>query len=304
MNVQIKFSVLQSYTSVEEALIDILKISKNRLKKNALSKNFLTKAVRVKDELSIGIDLVNWREINSDYQGLEPTLIYEDTLFLVFNKKYNTHTHPLIYSENDTLLNWLALQHPHLLNVMPDKNERGLLYRLDYETSGLLIYVKENVAHSYLREKFQNIVKEKYYLCICQGKPEDAHYVHYLTESGEKGHMMKVSKEQVIDSLMAELDLKVIEYLPEKKMSLCLIKLGQGHRHQIRCQLSFIGHPILGDKLYGGDQSERLYLHAFSYHFKYNEQTYQFTANAAELFENFFDLNSCFEMLENSGLRF
>jgi 23S rRNA pseudouridine1911/1915/1917 synthase len=73
--------------------------------------------------------------------------------------------------------------------------------------------------------------------------------------------------------------------------SLLMIELKTGLRHQIRAQLSYLGFPILGDELYGGNKAERLYLHAWRY-----EWSEFVEDNHMDLFDRFFDLNRAFQM--------
>ena len=76
-----------------------------------------------------------------------------------------------------------------------------------------------------------------------------------------------------------------------KGVSLVLVNLKTGLRHQIRAQLSFLGFPILGDELYGGRKAERVFLHALRYEFSDIVED-----SNAELFNIFFDLNRALQM--------
>jgi 23S rRNA-/tRNA-specific pseudouridylate synthase len=110
-----------------------------------------------------------------------------------------------------------------------------------------------------------------------------------LSASGSGGERVKVdSKGQ-----LAQLDFETI--MTQENKSLVLINLKHGLRHQIRVQMAEIGFPLLGDEFYGGTSAERLFLHCWRY--EMDEGVFEDTE--AELFDNFFDLNSLLEMIHH-----
>lgn len=282
---QIEVSFIEDFPSVKEGLFSLVPhLSKQKLKKQNLNKNFLNKKITYKDSLFLPIDLLNIGLINSSYKGKEHKIIYEDINFLVIEKNYNTHIHPLKYTDNDSLLNWLYSKKNKYMNTNIKNYDRGLLNRLDYETSGIVYYAKSNEVYKELRTSFNTMIKQKTYLCIVHGKVENNQSIqHYLKPIGPKGNTVKTQSFEEEGATKATISCNLLYFNKSKNLSLVAIELNEGHRHQIRVQLSAIGHPILGDIKYGGDKSERLYLHCYSYVFNY--LNIQYDLKSTEYFE-------------------
>jgi 23S rRNA-/tRNA-specific pseudouridylate synthase len=262
---------------MEEALLGLLPISKNKLKKN-LPKNFLQKSVRKCDEVELSLDLINYGLINPEYQGLPVEIIYEDDLILVMNKPGKVHSHPLTYLEKNNLLSFIREKYSeNILHVNYTEYDRGLLYRLDFETSGLICYIKQQSLYQELRNHFAKIVKKKTYLGMVRGKFQKLGlFQHRFTAFGEKGSKQKVSED--FGDFLGELIILKADYNELLNQTLLTIELITGLRHQIRAQLSFLGFPLLGDELYGGEKAERLFLHALEYSLETKTLRYDFKA--------------------------
>jgi len=240
------------------------------------------------------------------YDGPSVHVLYEDPHCIIINKPPNIHSHPLKYKEQDNCLSFLRRNSFfEALKVNRSNMDRGLLYRLDYGTSGVLILLKDEKNYSYLRENFNNLVKEKQYLAIVSGHlEEDCEHTSYLRPSLKHGRKMVVSdyeeRKFSKDSKKGKIFVKKVNYNYEKNCSLVLIKLKTGLRHQIRAQLSHLGYPILGDELYGGHSSSRIFLHAFYYEVPLKSgMKIKGLARDAHLFEEFFDLDGFFEMVKD-----
>ncbi len=248
----------------------------------------LSDPINEKEVLSIPIDVLNRGLINPLYNGEKIEIIHECEKFLALNKPTKVHMHPHSYSESDNILSFLRSQNlNHVLEVNSSNYDRGLLYRLDYETSGIVVLSKSNELYELIRNNFNEISKRKIYLTIVEGKLEGKEYLESkIIESGVKGKKMKLDENGKSCSLSYE----VIR--SNEKFSLLKVELETGLRHQIRCQLASIGHSIIGDNLYGNIASDRLYLHAYEYEFEVNNQIYNFKSKKLELFSKFFNVDS------------
>ncbi len=240
------------------------------------------------------------------YDGLEMEVLYEDSKCIILNKSPGIHSHPLKYNERDNCLSFLRKRgYFEALKVNIDNMDRGLLYRLDYGTSGVLVLVKDELDYSHLRDNFNNLVKEKCYLSIVEGRfKSDGEYTSFFRPSLKHGKKMVVSdhleKKFLKETKKGKVLIKSIHYNTEKNFSLLMIKLKTGLRHQIRAQLSHLGYPILGDELYGGSSSLRIFLHAFYYEIPLGGgMIIKGKARNAYLFEKFFDLDSIFEVIKD-----
>jgi 23S rRNA pseudouridine1911/1915/1917 synthase len=265
--------------------------SSGQLIKRYFSSKEQDRAVRAKDVSRLPLNFVNHSKINPAYVGPEISIISEDDNFLVLHKPPFVHCHPLAYDDKDTLLNFLVTQNKWAsLHVNEAHYDRGLLYRLDYETSGVMVLAKNEKTFKYIREHFDTFMKRKFYWAIVEGEfDKDGLWTHHLKASGTKGLKQKVSDHG--DPSSFEATLAVMRISSNQGKSLVLVKLKTGLRHQIRAQLAHLGFPILGDELYGGRQADRLFLHALRYEFSEIVEDPN-----AELFNIFFDLNGTLQM--------
>lgn len=238
-----------------------------------------------KSEVFIPINILNDGFIAPVYTGEDIKVIEQKNNFLAISKPINTHMHPHFYSDTNTVLNYLMIsKYSNFTKVREHSYDRSLLYRLDYETSGLVMLCLDSSFIERVREK-PNIIKEKIYFALIRGRLEEQKLETYITYKGKKNYYAVKSPSD--QGEYVSLEIKSSIYLSEQNLSLLQIKLDQGRRHQIRAQLSFIGHPIIGDELYGGEEADRLYLHCYQY--TIGEETFQ-DSSLTSLF-NLFDLN-------------
>lgn len=138
----------------------------------------------------------------------------------------------------------------------------GMVHRLDRNVSGIVLFARTSKAASRLSRQFREGTPKKFYRAIVSGKPKEkrATLVHYLRK--EKSLKATVFPRETPSAKRAELSYEVIESLG--KFSLIEVTLATGRFHQIRAQMAFTGHPIMGDVKYGAsdplpDQSIALY---------------------------------------------
>jgi 23S rRNA pseudouridine1911/1915/1917 synthase len=289
---------LHDEKSLKEALQTALHSSGQQLKKFYSSKQLLRR-VNARDVLKLPLDLVNHLQINPQFRGPRPFVIKEDPLYLALHKPPGLHCHPLHYADKDTLLNYLVEEKKfEALNVNKEQYDRGLLHRLDHETSGVVLLAKTDRVFQNTRNAFLTEVKRKFYWAVVNGSfDKDGLWTHHLRGSGIKGSKQKITDEPT--ELSAPGTLAVMKITENQGKSLVLINLKTGLRHQIRAQLSHLGFPILGDELYGGMKAERLYLHALRY-----EWMDVVEDPNAELFDRLFDLNGALQMSHDMLGRF
>jgi 23S rRNA pseudouridine1911/1915/1917 synthase len=147
----------------------------------------------------------------------------------------------------------------------PGKVFLGLVHRLDRNVSGVVMFARTSKGASRISEQFRQKTTKKIYRALVEGTPEpqQASLRHYLRK--EKSLKATVFPRATINAKEALLGYEVIENFADT--SLIEIRLHTGRFHQIRAQLSVIGHPIVGDKKYGASSAlplERIALHAQS----------------------------------------
>lgn len=286
----IEFQWLNDEASLKVALQECLGSSGQLLKKHFSSKE-LARAVRARDIVKLPLDLVNHLQINPAYEGADTVVLRETDDFIAIHKPSGIHSHPLCYSDKNTILNFLANQGKwEALRINEGSFDRGLLFRLDFETSGVLVLAKTEAFFQKIRHNFQKAIKRKLYWAVVEGEfNQEGEWTHYFRATGIKGAKQKVSFDSHESAQEGSLSVKKVLYT--EGFSLLLVNLDSGLRHQIRAQLSALGFPILGDELYGGRKSSRLFLHAWRYEW---EQIIE--DPRADLFESFFDLDRALQM--------
>lgn len=298
MSSQVEFSWLIEGLTLKEALQKTLGSSGQLIKKHFSSKE-QSRPVKRKEVVRLPLGLVNHMQINPVYEGPEVKILAETDDYIALHKPPFVHSHPHDYDDKNTLLNYLVAHNKwEALNVNKDSYDRGLLYRLDYETSGVIVLAKKERFLKEIRGNFDSAMKRKFYWAIVDGEfDKDGRWAHYFKSTGHKGVMQKVSDHETDESRVGTLS--VIKISSNQGKSLVLVNLKTGLRHQIRAQLSYLGFPILGDELYGGQKAQRLYLHALRYEF-----TDTVEDPTPELFHLLFDLDGALQMSHDMLARF
>lgn len=181
-------------------------------------------------------------------ETIELDLIYEDSSLIVLNKPAGIVTHPAPGHPTGTVVHGL-LQHCRDLSGIGGILRPGIVHRLDKDTSGLLVIAKNDRIHEALNRQFQSRTVSKGYLALVHG-----------SMPGKKGEIdlplgrhPKKRKEMAVLPAKGRESLtlwQVVESYPAG-FSLLSISPKTGRTHQIRVHLSFIGRPIVGDRVYG-----------------------------------------------------
>lgn len=196
-------------------------------------------------------DVVEISDLSSD-EVIEPEnipleIVWEDENMLVVNKPSGMLTHPATTEKNGTLVNALLYRYGNNLSDINGEFRRGILHRLDRNTSGLLMIAKNNQTHEYLTEKMKSGEVEKKYIAVLKGIIDEDEYTINLpiSRNPSQPHKMCVSK----DGKESITKVKVLERY--KDATLAELHLITGRTHQIRVHLSYTGHPVYNDTLYG-----------------------------------------------------
>jgi len=183
-------------------------------------------------------------------------IIYEDNHILVIDKPQNLVVQP--DSSNKSIINALIYLKKELSTINPQRP--GVVHRLDKDTSGVMVFAKNNFSHLNLIEQFRLRKVKKEYLAISWGdiKQDNIKVDLPIGRDTKERVKMKIS---FIKSKQALSEIKVLERL--KGAVLLLIRPITGRTHQIRVHLKFLELPIVGDKKYGiKDKEKELFLHA------------------------------------------
>lgn len=197
--------------------------------------------------------------------GLE--ILLETDTYVVVDKPAGVPSHPLQEGELGTLAGALVARYPEMRGVGYRKREPGILHRLDTGTSGLMLAARDPQTFDQLRRMLHAGEIEKRYLARCVGvvpaplvidtpiapDPRDRRKVRVCKDPRELKRLgAQAARTEVLSSSLAE------------HGSLVELRANNARRHQIRVHLASIGHPLLGDSLYGGPPLDHHLLHASS----------------------------------------
>lgn len=193
-------------------------------------------------------------------------ILYEDDAVLALDKPAGQPTHPLRFSETDTLANALLARHPHLAAIGTDPLFPAILHRLDTQTSGVLLAAKTPAAYANLRAQFRRRAVEKLYTALVHGRvTQPGQLAAPLTHQTRTPCQMTVVR-QPRKLAPAHCFAAVTSWEPlnvGRDSTLLAVTILTGVTHQIRCHLAHTGHPIIGDTLYGSPTpAPRHWLHA------------------------------------------
>jgi len=176
-------------------------------------------------------------------------ILYEDEAILVVNKPPHMVIHPAPGHVSDTLVNALLAHTPHLASLGGEWRP-GIVHRLDKGTSGVLVVAKSNEAYLNLAGQFRNRGVKKTYLAMVHGRlePEEGMIDHAIMRSSRDRKRMAVSREPETGR-QAVTRWKVQATYPG--LTFVSLHPETGRTHQLRVHLSAMGHPILGDPVYG-----------------------------------------------------
>ena len=251
---QIKYIIKEDdkskYNTINSILINELDFSNRLLSKLIKQKLVLVNnkifdtrnSFNVGDVITINFD---FEEDNSNIVPIKMDLdiVYEDEWFLVLNKPPKIAIHPSILHFEDSLSNGVK----YYFDQIKLKKKIRPVNRLDSNTSGLVIFAKCEYVQECLSKQMQKGIFKKEYLCLVLGKLNNLKGTIDLPISRKENSII----ERCVNS-NGQKSITHYEVLKEyKDFSLIKCKLETGRTHQIRVHFSYIGHPLLGDTLYG-----------------------------------------------------
>lgn len=187
-------------------------------------------------------------------------IVADEDDFLVIAKSANVHFH----SQDGSAGVMASLEQDLAIKLYS-------VHRLDSLTSGLLLFAKSSRAAAEFTELFTQHKVQKYYVALAKGKPKKKQGWVVGDMAKSRRSMYKLLRTTENPALTQFFSQSVAEGL-----RLYLLKPLSGKTHQLRVALASIGVPILGDKLYGGAESDRGYLHAFSLSFSFRDKEYRY----------------------------
>ncbi len=263
----------------EQEAREVIRIVVPPGKKKQRIDSFLTHQVqnatrnKVQQAICQGLVLVNGSAVKSSYRlcpsdVIEATMprppkpdvvpediplriVHEDDHLIVVNKPAGMVTHPAYRNYTGTLVNAL-LFHTGQLSRANEESRPGIVHRLDKDTTGLMVVAKNDYAHSFLAEQFSRRSIEREYWAIVWGRFTERKGLIEANLGRSKNDRRKVAVTS--DGKPAATEYSVLKEFDF--LTLLRLKLRTGRTHQIRVHLAHIGHPVFGDSIYGGRNSD------------------------------------------------
>lgn len=263
----LNYTIQENDKTVKSILSENLNFSRRLSKRLELSSRLflngsvikLNKSVFKGDILSIEFDE---EEDEYDAINIPIDIVYEDSDLLVVNKPPYIVVHPTKSHQNNTIANGVS----YYFKQKGIKRKVRLVNRLDMNTSGIVIIAKNPYAHNELANQMKSNTVEKYYYAIVEGLIEE-------NEGTINQPIARLNAEDIIRIVHPSGKECITHYAVEKKfnnMTLVRLKLETGRTHQIRVHMKHIGHPIVGDTLYGQESEliKRQALHCHEMKFR------------------------------------
>jgi 23S rRNA pseudouridine1911/1915/1917 synthase len=185
-------------------------------------------------------------------EAMPLTVVHEDRWLVVIDKPAGLVVHPAPGHEAGTLVNAL-LAHVRDLRGIGGELRPGIVHRIDKDTSGLLVIAKHDKAHEGLAKQFATHSIDRRYLAIVSGVPRQAEGTVDAPLARSPQNRKKIAIVSAGKGKRAVTHWKRREILREAALVEC--RLETGRTHQVRVHMASIGHPLVGDPVYGRGKS-------------------------------------------------
>lgn len=210
-----------------------------------------------------------------------PKIAYEDSDFLIVNKPAGLLVHQIKGGKGETLVDWLLERYPEIRTVGDQPDERpGIVHRLDRDTSGVIVVARNKNAFDYLKKLFESGEVRKKYLCLVLGRVTPPFGIidkPIGLKSGTTKRTAVLKKVKMVKPALTAYKTLRHGSVGGAEVALLEVFPKTGRTHQIRVHLNSIGHPVIGDALYGRSKRtvsvaeslglKRQFLHAESIEF-------------------------------------
>lgn len=189
-------------------------------------------------------------------------VLYEDNHIIVVVKPFNIPTQ----EDSSKDIDMLTIIKDYIKEKYnkPGNVYLGLVHRLDRPASGVMVFARTSKAASRLSDEVRNRTIKKTYLAIVHGKTKEKEKLVDYISKDNKTNNSYIDKKSGKESILTYTRLK---YDEKEDLSLIKVDLETGRHHQIRLQMSNIGHPLYGDQRYGTQDKKQLALYAYKLEF-------------------------------------
>lgn len=250
--------IITAPTRLDKALAEASGLSRERVK-GLIATGAVTVAgapassasARVTAGTAFAIALPPAAPLDTPAQDIPLAIVFEDDHLIVIDKPAGMVVHPAAGNPDGTLVNALLHHCAGRLSGINGVARPGIVHRIDKDTSGLLVVAKTDAAHEGLAAQFAAHSIERRYLAVCAGHPSP-HEGTVNTRIGRTDHDRK--KMAVLPDASRRGKRAVTHYRTLQRLrhaALIECRLETGRTHQVRVHCASIGHPLLGDPVYG-----------------------------------------------------
>ena len=258
------------YNTLRQVLVQEFGLSSRlitKLKKNnsILLNNkstYLDQNLKINDLITVNIDF------DEDNSNIVPTkmdlkILFEDSYMLIIDKPAGIPVHPSMEHYKDSLSNGVK----YYFDIIDLHRKIRIVNRLDRNTSGIVIFAKNEYIQECLIKQMQKEVFQKKYIAFCEGIFDNTSGIINASIARKEKSII----ERCVNSNGQEAITKFKVLGTKDNTSKIEIELLTGRTHQIRVHMAYIGHPIIGDTLYGNSSNliNRQALHAYKVRFKH-----------------------------------
>lgn len=237
---------------IDKYLNENTEYTRSKIQKMIENENILVNDIKVKDSYKVKENdyiTIEALEETTDIlpENIPLDIYYEDDDLIVVNKPSGMVVHPAPGNYTGTLVNAL-IYHTNNLSKVNTNIRPGIVHRIDADTSGLLLVAKNDKSHNILAEAIQKKEVVREYIALVEGIiMEDTATIDAPIGRDKKDRKkMTVTSENSKDAVT---HIRVLERYKDSTLIRC--KLETGRTHQIRVHLSYIGHPVVNDPVYG-----------------------------------------------------
>jgi 23S rRNA pseudouridine1911/1915/1917 synthase len=206
-------------------------------------------AIKVKGVEALSVTVPEPKPAHNEPQDIPLTIVFEDEHLLVVDKPAGLVVHPAAGNLDGTLVNALLHHCAGKLSGIGGVARPGIVHRIDKDTSGLLVVAKTDVAHEGLAKQFAAHRIDRRYLAIVSGSPKISGGTVDAPLARSATNRKKIAIVEGSRGKRAVTHWKRLEALKDAALVEC--RLGTGRTHQVRVHMASLGHPLLGDPVYG-----------------------------------------------------
>ena len=206
-------------------------------------------ATKVKGGEAVAVNIPAPRPADAEAQDIPLTIVFEDEHLLVVDKPAGLVVHPAAGNLDGTLVNALLHHCAGNLSGIGGVARPGIVHRIDKDTSGLLVVARTDRAHAGLAAQFADHSIQRRYRAVVAGLPAPPAGRIEANLARSDANRQKVAVVHAPKGRHAITHYRVLE--PLQKAALVECRLETGRTHQVRVHMAHIGHPLLGDPVYG-----------------------------------------------------